>query len=144
MVLEIQNGNIFTAPVDCIVNPVNCMGISGKGLALQFKELFPNNFIAYNQYCKEGLLHPGEVFLFKENDMYIANLATKYHWRYLSNYIWIEKGLCNLRDVLLANHICSVGITKIGCGLGGLSWSKVKPMIVNTLGTDISIVMVYE
>lgn len=146
MIIDIENGNLFSLPADCIVNPVNCMGISGKGLALQFKEIYKNNFINYKDYCTKGLLNPGGVFFFKEEleNLWIANMATKYNWRYPSSYIWIEQGLINLRNGMNERNICSVGITKIGCGLGGLSWTNVKPLIYKVFENTGLIVFICE
>jgi O-acetyl-ADP-ribose deacetylase (regulator of RNase III) len=103
----------------------------GKGLALEFKNRFPQNYEAYKLYCNEGLLKPGRSFVWRTNDdKYIFNMATKDDWRNPSKIEYIENGLIELSDYIVSHNIYSIAIPKIGCGLGGLSWRAVKSLIV--------------
>lgn len=131
----------FTNCVDAIVNPVNCVGQMGKGLALEFKKRYPRNFEIYKQACDDGLVTVGSVFWesagIKVGDgpSIIANFPTKKHWANPSRIDWIESGLLNMAKTI--NHkpyaIRSIAIPALGCGLGGLDWADVKKLMVQIL-----------
>lgn len=110
----------------CLVNPVNCLGVMGKGLALEFKRRFPGNFTAYAEHCTKGSLNPGDIFWTHDADkeVVIANLATKKDWREQSRMEYIETGLTNL-----SIWEGPIALPKIGCGLGALKWADVKDQI---------------
>lgn len=131
-------GDIFTAPVEAIVNPVNCVGVMGKGLALQFKERFPDNFAAYRTACAQGEVQPGRMFVFDTMrpifPYYIINFPTKRHWRNPSRMDDIDAGLEDLVAVIRQRHISSIALPRLGCGLGGLPWPPVRQRIEDTLG----------
>ena len=116
-----------------LVNPVNCVGVMGKGLALGFKQHFPDNFNAYKQACQAGKVRPGQLFNFSEGNVVIVNFPTKVHWRDPSRYEWIEQGLEALAAELPRLNVAAIAIPKIGTGLGGLSWPKVRDLIVKHL-----------
>lgn len=125
-------GDIFLAPAEALVNPVNCVGVMGKGLARQFKQRFPANFHAYRKACREGLVRPGNVFIFDTgglNPRFIINFPTKRHWRDRSRLEDIQAGLRDLPREVVSRGICSVAVPPIGCGLGGLKWTEVSPLI---------------
>ena len=133
MTFEFVHGNIIEAKVDALVNPVNCVGVMGRGLALQFKRAFPTNFLAYKTACDSGNLLPGRVFVFQTGwavPRYIVNFPTKRHWRDRSRMEDIEAGLTSLANEIMRRPIRSVAIPPLGCGLGGLSWDEVKPRII--------------
>ena len=134
--IHYTTGNILTEDVEALVNPVNCVGVMGKGLALAFKNAFPKNFAAYEKACRKGKVKPGKMFVFPirsdRGPQYIINFPTKKHWRNPSRIEWVEEGLKDLRTVILTNAIRSVAIPPIGCGLGGLEWKKVRPLIEDT------------
>ena len=119
-------GDIFSVAsvVDAIVNPVNCVGVMGKGLALEFKTRYPENFNAYKQFCKAGMLLPGSIFPFRydENPKWIVNFSTKNDWRNPSKMQWIIDGLVDLKGWLLVNNIHRIAIPALGAGQGGLLW----------------------
>jgi len=125
--------NILNSTAEALVNPVNCIGVMGAGLAKQFKDKFPKNFIAYKQACKDGNVSIGKCFIYKE-DKYIINFPTKDDWKNPSTYEYIKEGLESLAQLITTNGITSIAIPKIGCGLGGLSWDEVHSQIISTLG----------
>ncbi|MDY0874094.1 type II toxin-antitoxin system antitoxin DNA ADP-ribosyl glycohydrolase DarG [Dongia rigui] len=131
--IEIGKGNLLEAEVDALVNTVNCDGFMGKGIALQFKQAFPRNFKAYEEACKLGRVVPGEMLIFDNGGLlrprYIVNFPTKRHWRNKSLIEDIQFGLEALvKDVELLN-IQSIALPPLGCGLGGLRWADVRPLI---------------
>jgi len=126
--------DMFLSGMEVLVNPVNCFGACGKGLALQFKSKFPAATKAYIADCKYHKRYkPGICILYKENNTYIANLATENHWRDGAKEKWISESLKNLRHIMKTHHFSSVAIPRIGCGLGGLNWNKIRPLILKEL-----------
>jgi len=132
-VMETKEGDILSAAVEALVNSVNTVGISGRGIALLFRKAFPENFKAYRAACKHGEVRPGRMFVFKTgyltNPRYIINFPTKRHWREKSRLADIEAGLRDLVRVVRRLRIRSVAIPPLGSGLGGLDWSQVRPKI---------------
>ena len=125
-------GNIFDSESDCLINPVNCVGVMGKGLALQFKIRFPNNFHAYQILCNKRILRPGSVMLHEtrlNQPRYIIIFPTKDHWRNKSELEYIQTGLGALVRLVKEKNIASLSLPPLGCGLGGLSWTEVEPLI---------------
>jgi len=118
------------------VNAVNCVGVMGKGLARQFKDAHPENFAGYAAACARGEVRPGRVLVVdtgRELPRYIINFPTKRHWRDRSRLEDIEAGLAALVHELRERRIASVAIPPLGCGLGGLDWADVRPMVVRAL-----------
>lgn len=147
--MKLIKGNLLTAPVDALVNTVNTYGVMGKGIALQFRERFPQNYLAYKKACETGQIQVGKMFVFKEQTLQgekvIINFPTKKHWRHKSQYSYIEEGLQDLVKVLKEEKIQSVALPPLGCGNGGLEWSKVKQMIEKYLSPLNNIdILVYE
>lgn len=143
MILD-ANGNLFDGPAEGLVNTVNTVGVMGKGIALQFKRRYPENFKVYQAACKAQTLVPGVILDVWDQDAFgkkcILNFPTKRHWRNPSKYEYIEAGLPALREAILRNGLTSVAIPPLGCGNGGLDWGVVRPMIVDALGdlaTDV-------
>lgn len=124
--------------VDAIVNTVNCVGVMGKGIALQFKKKWPDNFKAYAAACKNKDVKLGQMFTFELGALatprYIVNFPTKDHWRSSSKMEDIESGLQSLVLHIQKFDIRSIAIPPLGCGLGGLPWVDVKALIVKYLG----------
>ena len=151
-VIEFVEGDIFDADVDALVNPVNCKGVSGAGLAKQFKKRFPENQKVYEKIAKNGELHLGDVLVYHDYDMptgaeqrIIINFPTKDHWKDESYIETISDGMDVLRGAIAAYDIESIAIPPLGCGLGGLDWVYVKPVIVGALSNSmIRRVLVYE
>ena len=132
MAIETGQGNLLTADVDALVNPVNVVGVMGKGLALQFKKAFPENFKSYDQACKAGEIAPGKMHVVKRltSPRFIINFPTKKHWRHPAKLEYIRDGLHDMVKQSKALGLESIAIPPLGCGNGGLSWSDVKPLIV--------------
>ena len=131
--IEFKNEDIFEQKTEVIVNTVNCVGVMGKGIALQFKKAFPNNFQEYKKMCDTGKLKAGVMLITKTNQLlpkYIINFPTKRHWRNKSQLTDIELGLVSLVKEVERFGIKSIAIPPLGCGNGGLDWSIVKPLIV--------------
>ena len=126
-------GNILEAQAEALVNTVNCVGVMGKGLALQFKNAFPANFKDYHSGCHAGQVVPGRMFIFDNGELkiprYIINFPTKRHWRDNSRIEDIRSGLESLIADVRRLGIRSIAVPPLGCGLGGLNWRDVRPMI---------------
>lgn len=121
----LKDNNIFTSECDLLVNPVNCLGQSGKGLALQFKQQFLVQEGKFIQHCKSHGMHGGDI-LVVDNVVYFT---TKEDWRNLSQLAWIDKGLETLRDYCDAHGHPSIAIPALGCGLGGLKHADIKKLV---------------
>ena len=135
--IEYKTGDILKENTEAIVNTVNCVGVMGRGIALQFKNAFPDNFIAYAIACKKQEVQPGKMFVFETgkclNPKIIINFPTKRHWRGKSRIEDIERGLDALVYTINKYNIRSIAIPPLGSGLGGLDWLKIKPMIDSAL-----------
>lgn len=135
--IEFKTGDIFTEDTEAIVNTVNCVGVMGRGIALQFKKRFPENFKAYASACKHEKVQPGKMFVYATgtltNPKYIINFPTKRHWRGKSRIEDIDSGLTDLVQVIIKNRITSLALPPLGCGLGGLDWTIVKSKITEKL-----------
>lgn len=131
--IELRTGNILQAGAEAIVNTVNCVGIMGRGIALQFKKAFPANFRAYALACEEGEVQPGRMFVFDTgaftNPRYIINFPTKRHWKGKSRIEDIDSGLIALAREVRERRIKSIAVPPLGAGLGGLNWNDVRPRI---------------
>ena len=137
--MKFTTGNLLNAKTQAIVNTVNTVGVMGKGIALQFKERFPQNYKAYADACKKGLVVTGKMFVFNESDLLnedkiIVNFPTKMEWYRKSQYSYIEEGLTDLVKTIKDNNIKSISIPPLGCGNGGLKWEKVKALMEEYLG----------
>ena len=146
--IRFTQGNLLEADAEALVNTVNTVGVSGKGIALMFKESFPENFRAYEAASKAGRIAPGGLFITERHDMlgprYIINFATKQHWRHPSKLAWIEEGLKALRREVEARGIQSVAIPPLGAGNGGLQWADVRPLIEDALRDIATDIIVFE
>ncbi len=147
--IESKVGDILAEDAEALVNTVNCVGVMGRGIALQFKNAFPENFDAYAAACKRDEVQPGKMFVFETgqltNPRYIINFPTKRHWRGNSRMADIESGLQDLVVEIRNRDIRSIAIPPLGSGLGGLDWSKVRQRIVEALrGLNDLEVVVFE
>lgn len=135
--MKFVKGNLLDSEAEALVNTVNTVGIMGKGIALQFKERFPENFRAYSKACKVGEVKTGKMFVHDEltinGKKTIINFPTKEQWFRKSQYKFIEDGLKDLVHVIETKKLKSVAIPPLGAGNGGLRWDKVKNMMFNYL-----------
>lgn len=146
MIIHTQ-GDILRDESEALINTVNCVGIMGRGIALQFRNAYPENFKAYEKACKAGEVQPGRMFVTETGELaprYIINFPTKRHWRGKSRMEDIEAGLKALVAVLRERRIRSVAVPPLGAGLGGLAWCDVRPRIEAALaGLDEVRVTIY-
>lgn len=135
--LRFVSGNLLDASAEALVNTVNEVGVMGKGIALMFKERFPQSSDAYIRASKAGKVHVGEVLVTPTGELFpkwVIHFPTKKHWRHPSKLTWIEKGLTDLVRVIRENDIKSVALPPLGCGNGGLPWDEVRSLIEQALG----------
>lgn len=139
-------GDIFKSQCEALVNPVNCKGVMGKGLALEFKKRFPENFKYYKSVCDNpnNLFLVGGAIAHKEHGKLVINAATKSHWRDKSELEHIKTCLAFIGGHLVENDIKSVAIPALGCGLGELEWKEVKKEIDDFFKDSGTYVEVFE
>ena len=131
MIRYVHGMDIFDhPPTVALVNPVNCRGVMGAGLALEFKKRYPAMFREYARKCKNGGLHPGMLHIWR-GERTIVNLPTKFDWRNPAILVHVDIGLEVLSGYIWSNGIA---IPKLGCGLGGLHWPDVRALIVARMG----------
>lgn len=144
--IEHVTGDIFESGCEALVNPVNCVGVMGKGLAAKFKYHYPSMFQEYKKACKIGFVRPGRMFVYQtgflfEDPKFIINFPTKVHFHDKSLILHIESGLRALYTTILAYNIKTIAIPALGCGYGSLDWKEVRMRIVLALEplTDVMI-----
>lgn len=142
--IHYKKGNLLDSGADALVNTVNTVGVMGKGIALQFRNTFPENYKRYLAACQSKSLDVGQLLIVEEKTLLgektIINFPTKKHWKSPSQYDYVSSGLVALREALPKLPVSSVAIPPLGCGNGGLDWARVKPMIENALdGLDMDI-----
>jgi O-acetyl-ADP-ribose deacetylase (regulator of RNase III) len=133
--IELTRGDILSANAEALVNTVNCVGVMGRGIALQFRKAFPENFKAYESACRHDEVRLGKMFVYEtrllSGPKFIVNFPTKRHWKGKSRLQDIEAGLRDLVSAIRNRRIQSIAVPPLGCGLGGLKWSAVHPKIVD-------------
>jgi O-acetyl-ADP-ribose deacetylase (regulator of RNase III) len=143
--IRFKKGDILQEKAEALVNPVNCLGVMGAGLAHKFRAAFPGNYLAYKKECSLGNLKIGKTYIYdllEEGDIelprYIINLPTKRHWKDKSHLADIESGLWALVEEINWHGIASIAIPALGCGLGGLNWMQVRPLIEDIMFDSIA------
>ena len=131
MPITTKHGSIFDSRAQVLVCPVNCVGVMGKGLALEFKRRFPEDAHRYGELCRGNALKPGSVACW---DGRVAMFATKDHWRNPSKIEWIDTGLGIINELIEVLELPSIAIPQLGCGCGGLDWADVEPLYEKHLG----------
>lgn len=131
--IRYTTGNLFDARCEALVNPVNTVGVMGKGLALAFRQRFVLNHRLYVAACKAGTLQVGKVLVTQTGDAigprWVVNFPTKQHWRQPSQLRWVVDGLADLRHFIVTQEIGSIAVPALGAGLGGLAWPDVRAAI---------------
>jgi O-acetyl-ADP-ribose deacetylase (regulator of RNase III) len=147
--IHYQTGNLLDSEAEALVNTVNTVGVMGKGIALQFKNMFPNNFKQYANACKEKEVMIGKLLVTEEETLLrgkkiIINFPTKTNWRLPSEYSYIEAGMIELIKVIKEKNIKSIAIPPLGSGNGGLDWNKVKAIIEKDLSDLACDIYIYQ
>ncbi|MDX2306356.1 MAG: macro domain-containing protein [Microscillaceae bacterium] len=147
--IHYKTGNLLESEADALVNTVNTVGVMGKGIALQFKNMFPNNFKLYSNACKNKELGIGQLLVTEEKSLLlgkkiIINFPTKTNWRLPSEYQYIESGLTELVKIIKEKNIKSMAIPPLGAGNGGLDWNKVKQILEKYLTKVDCDIYIYE
>lgn len=123
-------GDLFTSPAKVLVNTVNTVGVMGKGIAYDFKRIYPEMFEEYQYFCEQGMFNVGQLWLYKTPHKWILNFPTKKHWRGKSEIEYLEKGLRKFADIYDEKGIDSISFPMLGCGHGGLNWEReVQPLM---------------
>ncbi|MBO0934328.1 type II toxin-antitoxin system antitoxin DNA ADP-ribosyl glycohydrolase DarG [Fibrella aquatilis] len=146
--IEYREGNLLESPAQALINTVNTVGVMGKGIALQFKNQFPENYKAYRNACKAGEIGIGKLFVWEElavnGPKLIINFPTKTDWRKPAEYTYIEAGLVALAQLIQEQALTSIALPPLGAGNGGLVWSRVKTLIETHLSDLNCSIYVYE
>ena len=147
--IEFVSGDFFEFDADIRVNTVNCVGVMGAGVALAFKQRYPEMFDEYVTECRAGTIRPGKpsVWIYRDmisKDVEIVNFPTKDHWRKPSEYSYIDEGLMWLANYLKDKSEKIVTLPALGCGHGQLEWEKVRSMIVDRLNESPAKIFVFE
>lgn len=142
--LYFVQGDMFLGNHEVLVNPINARGVAGKGVALQFKNNYPDWFTKYKEVCDKNALMAGDIWVYHTGlkyPKYIFNAVTKQHWKYRSEKIWIIHCYQKIANLILKFQVKSIGIPPLGCGCGGLYWGDIKPNVEHILGfnTDCNI-----
>lgn len=131
--ITLAKGNLLDSSAEALVNTVNTVGVMGKGIALMFKDRFPENYKAYAAACARGEVRVGAMFVTEAVEVggrrWIVNFPTKKHWRDPSKLEWVRDGLAALKELAHKKRIRSIAIPPLGCGNGGLDWALVRPMV---------------
>ncbi|MFI7674883.1 macro domain-containing protein [Actinophytocola sp. NPDC049390] len=128
------DGDLLDSGAAALVNAVNCVGVMGKGIALEFKRRFPANFAAYREACAAGEVVPGRMLVCEDDGRVIVNFPTKKHWRAKSRLGDVEAGLDGLVCVIRERGLDSVAVPALGVGNGGLDWADVSRLVHEKLG----------
>jgi len=147
--IKYKTGNILDSEAEALINTVNTIGVMGKGIALQFKKAYPNNYKLYSKACKNDEVRIGKLFVSRDSNLssgekIIINFPTKKHWKNPSEYTFIEEGLDDLLKIIDSYNIKSIAIPPLGAGNGGLEWEKVKKLIQEKLKNIEADFIVYE
>jgi O-acetyl-ADP-ribose deacetylase (regulator of RNase III)/uncharacterized protein YwgA len=147
--IQFIEGNLLDSEAEALVNTVNTVGVMGKGIALQFKNQYPNNYKQYEKACKVNEVQVGKLFITEDSSLLngrkiIINFPTKTDWRKPSEYSYIESGIKELARKIKELGIKSVAIPPLGAGNGGLDWNVVKAIIEKNLVDLNCDIQIYE
>ena len=140
--IKYYSGTVFNTQADALVNTINCDGVMGAGIALEFGLRYPDMYEDYIRKCKDNEIHVGQVDYYKTNSITIINFPTKFHFKFPSQIQWVEAGLQNFVDTYKYHNISSVAFPKLGTNKGGLDWNQVKPLMEKYLeNLDIEVII---
>lgn len=142
--MKVINGNIFTSSCQTQVNTVNCVGIMGAGIALEFKLRYPEMFAKYTVLCQQKQIQTGKLWLYKESEKWVLNFPTKNHWKYPSKIEYIEQGLDKFMQTYQARGIQSIAFPLLGVAKGGLSGDKILSVMESYLKDCTIPVEIYQ
>jgi O-acetyl-ADP-ribose deacetylase (regulator of RNase III) len=128
-ILTYIKGDLFSSPAQVLVNTVNTVGVMGRGIALEFKNRYPEMFKTYQKKCENKSIDIGKLFLWKKEEKWVLLFPTKKHWRYPSQIGYIEEGLKKFANIYDKLGIESIAFPRLGCGNGGLDWNEVRPIM---------------
>ncbi len=138
-------GDLFSyRGLDAICHGCNCAGAMGKGIALEFRKRYPSMYNKYKQKCKDGSFNTGDVFFWKEDALTIFNLGTQKTWRTKATLEAINASVTKMLEIASRMKIPKIGIPRIGAGLGGLSWSRVKKELIDIADNHPIELIVFE
>ena len=144
IMLTYLRGDLLSSPAQVQVNTVNTVGVMGKGIALQFKNKYPQMFAAYQKACEKQQLGIGRLYLWKSPEKWVLMFPTKRHWRNPSKIEYVESGLKEFVDSYERLGVDSIAFPRLGCGNGGLEWSVVKPIMEKYLSPLPINIYIYE
>lgn len=130
-----MSANLLESPAQVLTNTVNCVGVMGKGIALEFKKRFPAMFDDYVSRCRRGEVRPGQPYLWEDDRTQILNFPTKNHWRHPSRLEDVDAGLREIATRYQEWGIATLALPALGCGNGGLKWVDVDALIALHLGS---------
>lgn len=143
--ITFRQGNLFDSQAEALVNAVNCVGVMGKGIALQFKRAYPAMFKDYAARCRRGEVRLGEMTSFHESGKTLINFPTKEHWKSSSRLEDVVTGLRALRELIVRERLRTIALPALGCGYGGLEWPRVKAALLQELEGLVDVdIEVYE
>ena len=136
-----KRGNLFSSHADAFVNTINCHGVMGKGIALEFRRRYPMMFDAYQIACQQNEISPGQIWKYKTKDRWLLNFAVKDHWRYPSKIAWIESSLKQFKEIYKNLDITSVAFPMMGAMNGGIPVEVIRTIMRKYLEpiTDLQI-----
>lgn len=142
MPIEYREGSLFESGAQVLVNPVNAMGVMGKGVAVVFKEKYPKMFESYQRACQQKQLFAGDVHRYF-GEQIIFNAVTKQHWRDPSRLVYVDRCLGGIAKAMSFSDMDSIALPALGCGCGGLTWTEVQPLIEKHLGESRALVLAF-
>lgn len=145
MINYIEYGDIFDLPyIHCYAHGCNCAGTMGKGIALQFKNKYPEMYLQYKKKCIQGEFKLGDIFEYQHNNDHIFNLGTQKDWRTKANSEALRTAVYKMLESATKQNIKAIAMPKIGAGLGGLPWEKVKTILeeLSLLFPNINLIVV--
>lgn len=141
--IELIKGNLFDANVNALAHGCNCQGVMGAGIALEFKRQWPTMYKYYREICQSEPIEPGHMFVYIEGELVIFNLMTQLRPHSTASLTGIQSGLIRMREYANKKGIGKIAMPKIGCGLGGLRWEQVEPIVQEVFGEWPGTVSVY-